>query len=179
VADTAIMPMAGHRCVATATMITRLTLARRTVTGDLITSRMACSSEWDPGTAGASGEASMGVVFMGEVTTVAAATDAGIMDAADMAATDVEDMAGAALTTDAVPMAADTVDAETLAVADAGLVAAGAAGTSNRMVVAASTVVVAADSTAAAVVDSTVVAVVASTAVADMVVEGTAKTLRS
>jgi hypothetical protein len=33
-----VMPMAGLRCVATATMITRLTLALRTAIGDLITS---------------------------------------------------------------------------------------------------------------------------------------------
>jgi hypothetical protein len=34
----AVMPMAGLRCVATATMITRLTLALLTAIGDLITS---------------------------------------------------------------------------------------------------------------------------------------------
>jgi hypothetical protein len=111
---------------------------------------------------------------MGVVTTVGAATvgavtvGAATMAEADMAGA-VLTAADAALTTDAVPMVVDIVDAvtserraaEDLAVADG-------AGTSNHVVVAAaSTVVVAAASTVVVVADSTVVA--------DMVVEAIAK----
>jgi hypothetical protein len=126
------------------------------------------------------------------------------MDAADMAATDVADMAGAAitaavmggaeLTTDAVPTAADMVDAVTSTVdavtstVDAVTSAAGVgltAAVTNRMAEATSTAVVVTGSTAVAVVASMAVVVVVSMAVADHtgavvdMVEDTAKTLRS
>jgi hypothetical protein len=115
---------------------------------------------------------------MAAVTTVAAATaGAATMAEADMAGV-VITAAGTALTTDAVPMAVDIVDAvtsERRAVED--LAAAGAAATFNHVVVAAFTAAVVAGPT---VVEAGSTAVVDHTAaVADMVVEGTAKTLRS
>jgi hypothetical protein len=101
------------------------------------------------------------------------------MAEADMAGA-VITAADAALTMDAVPTAADMADAVTSERRAAGdLAAAGAAETSNHVVVAAaSTAVVAADSTAVVAADSTAVAD-HTAAVAGMVVEGTAKTPRS
>jgi trimeric autotransporter adhesin len=166
---TAVMPTARRR-VPMATMITRLTLARPTDIGDLITSLTACSSESDLGTAGASGVASvivdsltgdlMAAASMGEASMVGAST-AG-------ASTAGASTAGASTAGASMAEGSPTAGASERR-ADADLAAGVVAGTSNHVVVAvASTVVVAADSTAAVAADSTVVA--------GMVVEGIAKT---
>jgi hypothetical protein len=132
-----------------ATMITRLMLVRPTDIGDLITSLTACSSESDPGTAGASGVASMGAVTL----------TGDLMAAASM---------GGASTAGASMVEGSRTAGASERRADADLAAAVAGGASNHVVVAASVAVVVADSTAAVAADSTVAA--------DMAVEDIAKT---
>ena len=144
-----------------ATMITGLTLARPTDIGDLITSLTACSSESDPGGAGASGVASMvGDLMVGDLMAAASTGEVSMVGASTAGAS----MAEGSPTAGASERRAD-----------ADLAAGVVAGTSNHVVVAASTAVVVADSTAAVAADSTAEAAADSTAEADMVVEDIAK----